>query len=77
MDNDLLLNHNDRKLVKYRDWIDLNREYIDIILDRVLEELYKNSDKYKFYVYEEVLEKELTKYLYETSNTKYKTVQFI
>jgi hypothetical protein len=77
MDNDLLLNHNDRKLVKYSDWIELNREYIDRILDRVLQELYKNSDKYKFYVYEEVLEKELTKYLYETSNTKYKTVQFI
>lgn len=77
MDNDLLLNCSDRKLVKYRDWVDLNREYIDRILDRVLQELYKNSDKYKFYVYEEVLEKELTKYLYETSNTKYKKVQFI
>lgn len=77
MDNDLSLNYNSRKLVKYRDWVDLNREYINRILDRVLEELYKNSDKYKFYVYEEVLEKELTKYLYETSNTKYKTVQFI
>lgn len=77
MDKDLLLNCSDRKIVKYRDWVDLNREYIDRILDRVLQELYKNSDKYKFYVYEEVLEKELTKYLYETSNTKYKKVQFI
>ena len=77
MDNDLSLNYSSRKLVKYKDCVNLNREYIDRILDRVLEELYKNSDKYKFYVYEEVLEKELTKYLYETSNTKYKTVQFI
>ena len=33
MDNDLLLNHNDRKLVKYRDWVELNRDYIDRILD--------------------------------------------
>ena len=77
MDNDLSLNYSSRKLVKYKDWVDLNREYIDRILDRVLEELYKNSKKYKYEVNEEELINELSEYLYETSTTKYKKVQFI
>jgi hypothetical protein len=68
---------NNRKCIKYEDWLFINKYYIDNIIGRVLNELYKNSREYKYEINEEELINELSEYLYQTSNTKYKKVQFI
>lgn len=70
-------NQNTRRFIKYEDWLFINKHYIDNIIGRVLNEVYKNSKKYKYEVNEEELINQLSEYLYETSSTKYKKVQFI
>lgn len=67
----------DNKLVKFNDWVEINKYYLDNILNKVLNELYNNEKKFKYNINTENLTKELTKYLYNTSNTKYKKVQFM
>lgn len=67
----------DNKLVKFDDWVEINKYYLDNILNKVLNELYNNEKKFKYNINTENLTKELTEYLYYTSNTKYKKVQFI
>ena len=68
---------NTRRYIKYEDWLFINKYYIDNIIGRVLNEVHKNSKKYKYEVNEEELINQLSEYLYETSTTKYKKVQFI
>ena len=70
-------NQNTRRYIKYEDWLFINKHYIDNIIGRVLNEVHKNSKKYKYQVNEEELINQLSEYLYETSSTKYKRVQFI
>jgi len=67
----------DNKLVKFDDWVEINKYYLDNILNKVLNELYNNEKRFKYNINTENLTKELTKYLYYTSNTKYKKVQFM
>tara|TARA_B100000963_G_C22626519_1_gene672634 strand:- start:3016 stop:3252 length:237 start_codon:yes stop_codon:yes gene_type:complete len=70
-------NQNTRRFIKYEDWLFINKHYIDNIIGQVLNELHKNSREYKYEVNEEELINQLSEYLYETSSTKYKKVQFI
>ena len=78
MENFILYNNQyNRNLVKYEEWLFINRDYIENIINNVLYELYKNTKNYKYEINEEGLIEELCKYLYEKSNTKYKKVQFI
>ena len=70
-------NQNTRRYIKYEDWLFINKDYIDNIINRIMNELYKNTKKYKYEINEEKLIEELCIYLYENSNTKYKKVQFI
>jgi len=70
-------NQNTRKCIKYEDWLFINKHYIDNVIGRILNEVHKNSKKYKYEVNEEELINQLSEYLYETSSTKYKRVQFI
>tara|TARA_B100000941_G_C28034225_1_gene316424 strand:+ start:225 stop:461 length:237 start_codon:yes stop_codon:yes gene_type:complete len=70
-------NQNTRRFIKYEDWLFINKYYIDNIIGQVLNELHKNSREYKYEVNEEELINQLSEYLYETSSTKYKKVQFI
>jgi|TARA_Y100000389_G_scaffold190108_1_gene214610 hypothetical protein len=70
-------NQNTRRFIKYEDWLFINKHYIDNIIGQVLNELHKNSIEYKYEVNEEELINQLSEYLYETSSTKYKKVQFI
>ena len=76
MENFVLINE-DNKTIKYEDWVFMNKDNIDNIINKILDELNMNSKRYKYVIDEENLIKELQYYLYETSNTKYKKNRFI
>lgn len=76
MENFVLINE-DNKTIKYEDWVFMNKDNIDNIINKILDELNMSSKRYKYVIDEENLIKELQYYLYETSNTKYKKNRFI
>ena len=76
MENFVLINE-DNKTIKYEDWIFMNKDNIDNIINKILDKLNMNSKRYKYVIDEENLIEELQYYLYETSNTKYKKNRFI
>lgn len=76
MENFVLINE-DNKTIKYEDWVFMNKDNIDNIINKILDELNMNNKRYKYVIDEENLIEELQYYLYETSNTKYKKNRFI
>tara|TARA_B100001123_G_scaffold378528_1_gene446702 strand:+ start:362 stop:592 length:231 start_codon:yes stop_codon:yes gene_type:complete len=76
MENFVLINE-DNKTIKYEDWVFMNKDNIDNIINKILDKLNMNSKRYKYVIDEENLIEELQYYLYETSNTKYKKNRFI
>ena len=76
MENFVLINE-DNKTIKYEDWVFMNKDNIDNIINKILDKLNMNSKRYKYVIDEENLIEELQYYLYDTSNTKYKKNRFI
>ena len=76
MENFVLINE-DNKTIKYEDWVFMNKDNIDNIINKILDKLNMSSKRYKYVIDEENLIEELQYYLYETSNTKYKKNRFI
>ena len=72
-----VLNNEDNKTIKYEDWVFMNKDNIDNIINKILDKLNMSSKRYKYVIDEENLIEELQYYLYETSNTKYKKNRFI
>jgi len=61
------------KKLNYEEWILLNEDFIETVINNIILELDNNKEKYKFNYNLELMENKITRYLYETSDNKYES----
>jgi hypothetical protein len=59
------------KQIKYNEWKILNNNLISNVITNILNELEYNKEIYNYYYDSDLLEKDITKYLYNSSDNKY------